>query len=202
MKKLFHISDIHIRNGDKKASRYQEYSTVFENLLMSLRDNIAKNRLNKNDYLIIITGDIYHNKNVIGNFGLELYNKFIKGLTDIGATIIFHGNHDRNQNEIDQPSLISSTIEIENLRILKSTQSFVIDDIGFSYVNIDDTLIKLQQWDVLKIYHHFDISSNVSKTVALFHGTFGNVKLYNGTQVLNSSNPYPFEWISQFDFAY
>ena len=130
MKKIFHISDIHIRNGDKKASRYQEYSLVFDNLFMSLKDNIAKYRLNKSDYLIIITGDIFHNKNVIGNFGLELYNKFIKGLTDIGSTIIFHGNHDRNQNEIDQPSLISSTIEIENLRILKSTQSFVIDDIG------------------------------------------------------------------------
>jgi len=38
--------------------------------------------------------------------------------------------------------LISSTIEIENLRILKSTQSFVINDIGYSYMNIDDTLDK------------------------------------------------------------
>ena len=47
MKKLFHISDIHIRNGDKRASRYQEYSTVFDNLFISLKDNIAKYRLNK-----------------------------------------------------------------------------------------------------------------------------------------------------------
>lgn len=202
MKKLFHISDIHIRNGDKRASRYQEYSTVFDNLFISLKDNIAKYRLNKNDYLIIITGDIFHNKNVIGNFGLELYNKFIKGLTDIGTTIIFHGNHDRNQNEIDQPSLISSTIEIENLRILKSTQSFVINDIGYSYMNIDDTLDKTSTVGRVKNLPEFpDISSNVSKKVALFHGTFGNVKLYNGTQVLNSTNPYPFEWISHFDFA-
>ena len=142
MKKLFHISDIHIRNGDKKTSRYEEYSIVFDNLFVSLKTNIEKYELDKTDYLIIVSGDIFHNKNVIGNFGLELYNKFIKGLTDIGRTIIFHGNHDRNQNEIDQPSLISSTIEMNNLTILKETQAFIIDDIGFSYVNIDDTLDK------------------------------------------------------------
>ena len=123
MKKLFHISDIHIRNGDKKTSRYEEYSIVFDNLFVSLKTNIEKYELDKTDYLIIVSGDIFHNKNVIGNFGLELYNKFIKGLTDIGRTIIFHGNHDRNQNEIDQPSLISSTIEMNNLTILKETQA-------------------------------------------------------------------------------
>ena len=93
MKKLFHISDIHIRNGDKKTSRYEEYSIVFDNLFVSLKTNIEKYELDKTDYLIIVSGDIFHNKNVIGNFGLELYNKFIKGLTDIGRTIIFHGNH-------------------------------------------------------------------------------------------------------------
>ena len=202
MKKLFHISDIHIRNGDKKTSRYEEYSIVFDNLFVSLKTNIEKYELDKTDYLIIVSGDIFHNKNVIGNFGLELYNKFIKGLTDIGRTIIFHGNHDRNQNEIDQPSLISSTIEMNNLTILKETQSFIIDDIGFSYVNIDDTLDKTATVGRIKKLPDFPkIECDTFKTVALFHGTFGNVRLYNGTHVLNSTNPYPFEWISQFDYA-
>ena len=202
MKKLFHISDIHIRNGDKKTSRYEEYSIVFDNLFVSLKTNIEKYELDKTDYLIIVSGDIFHNKNVIGNFGLELYNKFIKGLTDIGRTIIFHGNHDRNQNEIDQPSLISSTIEMNNLTILKETQAFIIDDIGFSYVNIDDTLDKTATVGRVKKLPDFPkIECDTLKTVALFHGTFGNARLYNGTQVLNSTNPYPFEWISQFDYA-
>tara|TARA_B100000795_G_C22806369_1_gene445120 strand:- start:6459 stop:10616 length:4158 start_codon:yes stop_codon:yes gene_type:complete len=202
MKKLFHISDIHIRNGDKKTSRYEEYNYVFDNLFKSLQNSISKYNLSYDDYLIIVSGDIFHNKNVIGNYGLELYNKFVKGLTDIGKTIIFHGNHDRNQNEIDQPSLISSTIEIDNLRILKYTQSFIIDDIGFSYVNIDDTLDNTATVGRLKKLPNFPlISSKVNKKVALFHGTFANVKLYNGNNVLNSTNPYPFEWISEFDFA-
>ena len=123
-------------------------------------------------------------------------------MTDIGKTIIFHGNHDRNQNEIDQPSLISSTIEIENLRILKSTQTFTIDNIGFSYVNIDDTLDNTSTVGRLKRLPEFPkIREKVSKKIALFHCTFANVKLYNGNHVLNSTNPYPFEWISEFDFA-
>ena len=202
MKKIFHISDIHIRNGDKITSRYNEYNNVFDNLFKSLHNNITKYNLSYNDYIIIVTGDIFHNKNIIGNYGLELYNKFIKGLTDIGKTIIFHGNHDRNQNEIDQPSLISSTIEIENLRILKSTQTFIINNIGFSYVNIDDTLDNTSTVGRLKKLPEFPkICEKVSKKIALFHGTFANVKLYNGNHVLNSTNPYPFEWISDFDFA-
>ena len=202
MKKIFHISDIHIRNGDKKICRYDEYISVFDNLFKSIKSNIVKYNLKCDDYVIVVTGDIFHNKNVIGNYGLELYNKFIKGLTDIGKTIMFHGNHDRNQNEKDQPSLISSTIEIDNLMILKHTLSFTINDIGFSYVSIDDTLDNLNTYGRLSNLPKFpEICGNVTKKIALFHGTFANVKLYNGCSVLSSTNPYPFEWISDFDYA-
>lgn len=201
---IFHISDIHIRNGDDKLCRYKEYNDVFTNLFDSIRKYIDINKLADNTYVIVVTGDIFHNKNVIGNYGLKLYKKFIKGLTSMGKTIIFHGNHDRNQNELNQPSLVSSTIEIDNLILLEETESFNIDNIAFSYVNIDDTLDAYKTSGRINDLPMFPLTVDAQYKIALFHGTFANVKLYNGTEAIDSYNPYPFEWLSQqqeFDFA-
>ena len=140
IKKIFHISDIHIRNGDIIYSRYEEYKTVFNNLFNSLNNDIINLKLRKEEYLIILTGDIFHNKNNIGNYGLMLYKILIENLTDIGLTIILEGNHDSIQHELSQPSLVTSTINIKNLIVLRESKSFVIDNLGFSYVNIRDTL--------------------------------------------------------------
>ena len=113
IKYIFHLSDIHIRNGDINISRYKEYKNVFENLFISIKNNIINLGLNNNDFLIIITGDIFHNKNNIGNYGLMLYKILIENLTDIGLTIILEGNHDSIQHELSQPSLVTSTINIK-----------------------------------------------------------------------------------------
>lgn len=202
LSKIFHISDIHIRHGDQKQSRYTEYDTVFDNLYKSIQEQIQLLQLSQDDFIIIITGDVFHNKNVIGNYGLTLYKKFIQLLTSLGRTIIFHGNHDRNQNELNQPSLISSTLDIPNLTILHNSQTFVIDDIGFSYLSIDDTLdITTTSGRVNNLPSFPPIQEPVLKKVALFHGTFANVKLYNGTEVTDTQNPYPFSLLDGFDFA-
>lgn len=202
LKRIFHISDIHIRNGDEKGSRYEEYNGTFDMLFESVRSKIEKLGLKWEEYLIIVTGDIFHNKNIIGNYGLTLYKRFVTNLTKIGRTIIFHGNHDRNQNEVNQPSLVSSTMEMENLLILNETQSFIIDDIGFSYVSIDDTLDTYRTSGRINDLPRFpEIKEEVKKKIALFHGTFAKVKLYNGGMIKEENNPYPFEWIQEFDYA-
>lgn len=199
---IFHISDIHIRNGDEQISRYTEYSTVFANLHKSISQDITRHNLTSSDFIIIITGDIFHNKTVIGNYGLDLYKQLITLLTSLGRTIIFHGNHDKCQDIINQPSLISSTLNIPNLTILTHTQSFIIDDIGFSYVSIDDTLSTFKTSGRIENLPPFPIiDSTVKYKIALFHGTFANVKLYNGTLTTEQHKPYPFEWISSFDCA-
>ena len=197
---IFHISDIHIRNGDRRQCRYDEYSQVFQNLFISLKQNIKRLKLKKNDYRIIVSGDIFHNKNNVGNYGLMLYKEFIEGLTNIGKTILFHGNHDKSQNDINQPSLISSTMLIENLHILERTTSFIIDDVCFSYVSVDDTLDSYKTCGRIDNLPKFPQMEAKNK-IAMFHGTFGNVSLYNGTSVSEEHRPYPFKWIQDFDFA-
>jgi exonuclease SbcC len=195
---IIHLSDLHIRNGDDKACRYEEYDNVFNNLFESIKTHTISHK----NSIIIITGDIFHNKNVIGNYGLTLYKKLIENLTQLAPTIIFHGNHDRNQNEVNQPSLISSTLKLPNLTILKESQSFIIDNVGFSYLSIDDTLDSSATSGRINSLPSFPSILQATKyKIALFHGTFANVKLYNGTEVPNDHNPYPFELLEGFDFA-
>lgn len=199
---IFHISDLHIRNGDAKFCRYNEYHNVFTNLFMSIKYEIKNLKLKSNQFIIIVSGDIFHNKNIIGNHGLLLYKYFVTNLTKIGRTIIFHGNHDKNQNDGKQPSLISSTFDIKNLTILYDSQSFVIDNIGFSYISIDDTLDITRTSGRINDLPPFPIiNGDVKYKIALFHGTFANVKLFNGCSVTDEHRPYPFEWISEFDYA-
>lgn len=200
LKYIFHISDIHIRNGDAKTCRYDEYDDVFNRLYDSLKMKTSK--IANDEFAIILSGDIFHNKNNIGNYGLLLYKTLLEKLTSIGRTIIFHGNHDKNQNEVGQPSLLASTFQIPNLTILDKSTSFSVDDVGFSYVSIDDTLDTYKTCGRVDTLPPFpEIKDEVKYKIALFHGTFAQVRLYNGTAVSDEHKPYPFEWIKDFDFA-
>jgi exonuclease SbcC len=200
---IFHLSDLHIRNGDKISCRYDEYNDVFNETIISISNQIKKLNLLLNEYIIIISGDIFHNKNIIGNYGLLLYKNFIEHLVKLGRVIIFHGNHDRNQSEIDQPSLVfSSTFNIDNLTILNDSTTFNIDNIGFSYVNIDDTLDIYRNSGRIQDLPTFpEIIGDVKYKIALFHGSFQNAKLFNGDCIRDENNPYPLEWVKDFDYV-
>ena len=200
---IFHLSDLHIRNGDKISCRYDEYNDVFNETIISISNEIKNLNLLLNEFIIIISGDIFHNKNIIGNYGLLLYKNFIEHLVKLGRVIIFHGNHDRNQTEIDQPSLVfSSTFNIDNLTILNDSTTFNIDNIGFSYVNIDDTLDIYRNSGRIQDLPTFpEIIEDVKYKIALFHGSFQNAKLFNGDCIRDENNPYPLEWIKDFDYV-
>lgn len=200
---IFHLSDLHIRNGDNTYSRYEEYKEVFKETIVSIKYKIENLNLLFGDYIIIITGDIFHNKNVIGNYGLIMYRKFIQALAEIGRTYIISGNHDYDQSDINKPSLVySSTFAIPNVFVLNNSTSFVIDNIGFSFVSIDKTLDNYRNSGRIQDLPKFPtINENVKYKLALFHGSFACAKLYNGKMVEDTFNPYPLEWVSDFDYV-
>ena len=74
---IFHLSDLHIRNGDFAYSRFDEYNLVFNNTILSITKNISELNLSSHHFIIVITGDIFHNKSVVGNYGLALYKMFV-----------------------------------------------------------------------------------------------------------------------------
>ncbi len=200
---IFHLSDLHIRNGDNTYSRYEEYKEVFKNTIVSIKKQIEVLELSFDNFIIVITGDIFHNKSVIGNYGLIMYRKFIQALSEVGRTYIISGNHDYDQSDINKPSLVySTTFAIPNVFVLNTTTSFIIDDIGISFVSIDETLDNYRNSGRLQDLPPFPtISGNVRYKLALFHGSFAAAKLYNGKTVEDTFNPYPLEWVSDFDYV-
>jgi DNA repair exonuclease SbcCD ATPase subunit/DNA repair exonuclease SbcCD nuclease subunit len=203
LSRIFHLSDLHIRNGDNTFSRYEEYRQVFGETIVSLNSNIADLKLSFDDFIIVITGDIFHNKNVIGNYGLFIYREFIQSLSKIGRLYIISGNHDYDQSDPNKPSLVySSTFDIPNVFVLNSSTSFVIDDVGFSFISINNTLDKYRNSGRIQDLPAFPIITEpVKYKVALFHGTFASAKLYNGKSIEETFNPYPLEWVQEFDYV-
>jgi DNA repair exonuclease SbcCD ATPase subunit/DNA repair exonuclease SbcCD nuclease subunit len=201
---IFHLSDLHIRNGDKQQSRYDEYNDVFHNTIFSIKNEINKLKLTFNDFIIIITGDIFHNKHSIGNFGLLLYRTFIEQLAKLGRVIVFPGNHCFVQSDTEMPNLLySSSFQIDNLIVLNESKSFIIDNIGFSYVAINTTLdIYRNSGRINELPEFPKILQDVKYKIGLFHGTFAKVKLYNGDEIKEDTKPYPLEWIKDCDFDY
>ena len=200
---IFHLSDLHIRNGDNTYSRYEEYSQVFKETIVSIRNKIKHLNLLFGDYIIVITGDIFHNKNVIGNYGLFIYREFIQALSKISRLYIISGNHDYDQSDINKPSLVySSTFDIPNVFVLNTSTSFIIDDVGFSFVSIDKTLDIYRNSGRIQDLPPFPvITDQVTHKIALFHGSFASAKLYNGKSIEETFNPYPLEWVKEFDFV-
>jgi DNA repair exonuclease SbcCD ATPase subunit/DNA repair exonuclease SbcCD nuclease subunit len=201
---IFHLSDLHIRNGDKIQSRYDEYKLVFDNTIISIKNKIDELYMKFNEYLIIITGDIFHNKSVIGSHGLLLYRTFIQELTKIGRVIVLPGNHCFVQSDTEMPNLLySSSFEIDNLIVLNESKSFIIDNIGFSYVAINTTLdIYRNSGRIQELPEFPKIIEDVKYKIGLFHGTFAKVKLYNGEEIREDTKPYPLEWINDCNFDY
>ena len=204
IKYIFHLSDLHIRNGDKIQSRYDEYKLVFDNTIISIKNKIDELHMQFNEYLIIITGDIFHNKSVIGPHGLLLYRTFIQELTKLGRVIVFPGNHCFVQSDTEMPNLLySSSFEIDNLIVLNESKSFIIDNIGFSYVAINTTLdIYRNSGRIQELPEFPKILEDVKYKIGLFHGTFAKVKLYNGEEIREDTKPYPLEWIKDLNLDY
>ena len=204
IKYIFHLSDLHIRHGDKLQSRYEEYKLVFDNTIISIKNKIDDLALTFNEHLIIITGDIYHNKNTIGSYGLLLYRTFIQELTKLGRVIVFPGNHCFVQSDTEMPNLLySSSFEIDNLIVLNETKSFIIDNIGFSYVAIHTTLdIYRNSGRIQELPEFPKILEDVKYKIGLFHGTFAKVKLYNGEEIREDTKPYPLEWIKDLNLDF
>ena len=198
---IFHLSDIHIRNGDNINSRYDEYKLVFDNTIISISNKILELNLSFDDFIIIISGDIFHNRMSVSNYGLLLFKDLINSLTKIGRLIIFQGNHEYQLN--NNPSLISSlSFDINNLIVLNESRTFIIDDIGFSYLSINDTMDNTKLTGRINDLPFFPaINADVNYKIALFHGSFISAKLYNGDLIKDDIYTYPLELLKDFNYA-
>ena len=102
---IFHVADIHIRAGTSQEARQDEYLGVFNRLFSLLKGFKA---IQEGTGIIVVAGDVFHNKSILGPSGIELGIYFMKGLSELATTVVIRGNHDYSQHRADEKDLISA----------------------------------------------------------------------------------------------
>ena len=135
---VIHLSDIHIRH---EIDREEEYTVVFENLFSSI-----KNKINNENTLIIIAGDLIHNKVRITPVVLFLVNKLLTGLSELGTVVLIDGNHDINVGNENDKKLLEVISKPKNVNYISNTGEYVFNNItlGVSTL-VDNKFIKFSE---------------------------------------------------------
>jgi DNA repair exonuclease SbcCD ATPase subunit len=196
METIIQISDIHIRAGDSQQSRFSEYVTQIDRLIAALE------AYDPDTTLIVLLGDIFHDKSKIGPSAQMLAQRLFNGLSRI-HTVVIRGNHDYRQDQPDEPDLIKPFFEHqpENIDYYDETGLYQIADVEFGLVAVQDTLIRGAAGGIVGSLPDYPEPTNdesVKHRIALFHGSFGGALLQNGTDV-DSRNNYPLTWIKGYD---
>jgi len=161
---IIHVSDIHIR----KSSRIKEYNNVFKKLYEDLK--ILKERVP--NYVIVITGDLLHDKDEFTASSTDLIVDFLNELSKINDVILIAGNHDinmRNKSDIDPITSIIKDRKPYNLYYLQYSGIYEYGNIVFGLSSlVDDKFIKSEY-----------IMSEKTK-VGLYHGMLNKCKVQKG----------------------
>lgn len=195
---IIHISDIHIRTGDSKKSRYNEYISVFNNLYDSLA---AQPSIIDKTAVIVITGDMFHDKNRIGPSGIKIAVYLLQKLATLTDVIVIRGNHDYRQDYPTEPDMISALMsyDIPNVKYLDTTGVHMHKNIAMGLVAIQETLLYGSTSGINASLPPFPDPSTTDAQykVALFHGTITGCTLQNGTT--HTRDGYPISWFEGYD---
>ena len=159
IKYIYQLADIHIR----PLVRHNEYREVFSRLYDKLKeDNKVK------ESLIVICGDIVHDKDNIKPELIILIREFLKNLSSITDVILFSGNHDLIENNTHRiPSLEALTQDIDNVYYLRETKIYKYGNINFYLKSLEDNkkiITKLQKGINIGLYHGMLKEINIHDT--------------------------------------
>lgn len=166
---LYHISDIHISKFD---SRYTEFRSVFSRLYKDLSI--------KPKGLIVITGDILHEKNSLSPEQIKLTKEFFINLSNIMPIIAIIGNHDISpqQNSIDSISPIVLELKTINpIHLLLDSNNYIYSNIVFGLTTIFSKIVT----PIIPTHH-------LKTKIALYHGIIKGAKADNDFNLSNSTH--------------
>jgi len=194
---IIHISDIHIRSGDSNKSRYDEYITVFNNLFDSLSQQEA---IIQKTAVIVITGDIFHDKNKIGPSGIKIAVNLLQQVASLAPVFLIRGNHDYRQDFPNEHDMISALMsyDIPNVTYLDETGIHNFSNLSFGLTTVQETLLFGSTSGISSELPPFPIpSSSDNYKIALFHGTISGSLLQNGST--STPHGYPIDWFQGYD---
>lgn len=123
IKYIVHLADIHIR----LSKRHNQYRVVFDRLYSNLKQLDP-------DTLIVICGDILHDKISLSPESIVLFVEFVTNLSSIFPTLLISGNHDgleRNFERVDSIGAILKDRPIPNLFYLRDSGVYDYGNISF-----------------------------------------------------------------------
>ena len=154
---IVHIGDIHIRQQDRK----EEYTTVFDRLY----EDIKKKKLNRKNSVVVICGDIMHDKENLHPSSLEMCINFFTNLAAIAPVVVISGNHDKCDNNSD----IDVIKTILNIKFNTLNKIFHIDQNGlYLYNNIVFGLTRVFEMNVTPCILSKKYKDKIK--VGLYHG--------------------------------
>ena len=128
---IYHLADIHITNNE---TRHVEYEEVFNNLYKILEND-------KQSKIVVLCGDLHHEKNSHQNKQSILAKEFIYNLSKYSSIIIIDGNHDYVPHNNNSTSSIDSMLlhlEVENtVHYLTQNKVYEIEGIHFGLTTMD-----------------------------------------------------------------
>lgn len=202
---VYHLSDIHIRN----AQQHREYKEVFERTYKELKKQIGDD-VQKS--LIVLTGDIMHDKTDLKPEAVTIARYFLKNLTDIASVIMIAGNHDcnvSNKNKMDALfPIVDDGEKYDNydfdaypvmikqgnkgsLYYLRKSGFYVYSNIIFGVTSVFDK--KLLTAKSLDKAFYKNIKQKNKYKIALYHGTVDKAQVDSGYKLTNRLNTGDFE---------
>ena len=166
---IIHISDIHIR----LYKRQEEYKEVFQKLYQKIDEIQDKNGL------IVITGDIFHDKVSLTSESVILCTEFFINLSKRRKTIVIPGNHDGLLNSYERVDNISGVLShktIPNLYFFKHSGIYRFNNFVFGVSSIFDNLFISSSEVDGQIASYGPCSEKFVK-IGLYHGLVGTLKL-------------------------
>jgi DNA repair exonuclease SbcCD ATPase subunit len=172
VKIIYHTADIHIRI----LERHQEYRQVFKNLYeyISTQEDLENS-------VLVICGDIFHNRDHLVSETILLFNNFIERLTSVIDVVMIVGNHDVFTHG-DRLDTITGIVDIKmfpNLFFLKNSGIYKYNNIDFVVSSlVDNRFIRANETE--------SSDTKDSVKVALYHGPISGSKLDNSYSLPNS----------------
>lgn len=169
---IYHLSDIHVR----LFTRHEEYRHVFDQVYAMIRDHS-----HTHEGVVVITGDILHNKIDLTPECCTLVYEFIKNLGSICPVFFIAGNHDallNNRQRMDSLSAIFHDRMPSNAYYLRETGVFSYENILF----LVNSVLDEEDWI---------LPSDVERTddqilVSLYHGQVGTWHNHHGFHTTSS----------------
>ena len=183
IKKVAHISDVHIRT----FKRQDEYKEGFKKLFKSLREEFKD--LPFEERRIVITGDWAHQKINVSNEYYLLSAWVFNKLSKIGKVVIIAGNHDMleaNKDRVDSISPIIQMIDNPNIIYYKNKGCFEDENLVWCVYSVFENN---DRPDIEKAKEQFGLDK---KYIGLYHAPVTGSKTALGYEFKDGAEPQTF----------